>query len=43
MVVNHDLIADKFSNGGDLWPKELNKAGGKHQNKTQHNQRTNEE
>ena len=31
--MNHDLIGGKFSNGGDLLPKELNKAGNKHQNK----------
>lgn len=28
------LTGGHFSDGGDLLPEELNKAGGKHQNKT---------
>lgn len=37
LVVNHDLSGGNFSNGGDLSPEELNKAGGKIK---QHNQST---
>lgn len=35
--MDHDLSGGNFSNGGDLSPEELNKAGGKIK---QHNQST---